>query len=117
MNIELETTFKQLAAQFVEKQADLRALETQRRASGQRLDDAVKREAEAQTALRKVTEQLESARKELSNAGRSAKQLISDSQARAEQIIAAAHDQAQKYLADVYTAVAALIEQHKEETE
>ena len=114
--LNIEDSFAKLKFEWDQKSADLAALETQRRASGQRLDDAVKREAEAQTALRKTNAELEAARKELVNTGRAIKQLLSDSQTQAEQIVTDAHAEGQKYLADVYKAVAALIKQHKEET-
>jgi hypothetical protein len=107
MNIELEQTFKQLAAQFVEKQADLAALEQQRRAAGLRLDDALKRESEAQVALRKVTAALDSANKDLAQAKRDATKIRSDAAAERDRILAQAHDQASGYLQAVQSAITA----------
>jgi hypothetical protein len=69
-NIELEQTFKQLAAQFVEKQADLQALETKRHASAQRLEDELKKETELRASNKKLYAELDQKRKELSKIGR-----------------------------------------------
>jgi hypothetical protein len=105
--LNIEDTFAKLKFEHEQKLSEIRATDTQLRASQQRLDDALKHEAEAQVALRKVTAELDSARKELSQTGRTAKQLISDAQARAAQIITDAHDEAEKFLQQVQTAVAA----------
>jgi F0F1-type ATP synthase membrane subunit b/b' len=120
MTLNIEDSFAKLKFEWDQKSADLAALETQRRASGQRLDDALKREAEAQAALKKVTAELEAARKTLGETGRVAKQLVSDAQARAAQIIADAHDEAAEFLKNVRTAVAAaasLIPKRQQENE
>jgi hypothetical protein len=111
--LNIEDSFAKLKFEFDQKSSEIKALAVQQQASSLRLDDFLAREATAAAALKKTSAELEAKRRELANAGRAAKQLLSDSQARAEQIVTAAHAEAQKYLADVYTAVAALIEHHK----
>jgi chromosome segregation ATPase len=107
MNVELETTFKQIAAQFVEKQADLKALEQQRKAAGLRLDDFIKREAAAKVALQQVNAALDQANKELSQARREAAKIKADAIAEGNAIVAAKRKEADGFLRGVMSAVQA----------
>jgi F0F1-type ATP synthase membrane subunit b/b' len=80
----------------------------------------VKREAQAQTALRKVNADLEAARKNLSDTGRAAAKIISDAKADADHIRAQAHDEAEDFLKNVrsaVTAAASVIKRHKQEND
>jgi F0F1-type ATP synthase membrane subunit b/b' len=118
--LNIEDSFAKLKFEWDQKSADIAALESQRRASGQRLDDALKKESEAQMALRRVTEQLDQARKELGTAGRTASKILSDANAKRDRILSEAREEAEDFLKNVRSAVAAaaaMIKQHKQENE
>jgi hypothetical protein len=117
MNIELEQTFKQLAAQFVEKQAELTVLKSQQKASALRLDDVLRREAETQATLRNILGEVDKARKGLAQAKRDAAKIRADAEADADRIRQQSRDEAEGFLQGVQSAVAAaasVIKKHKE---
>jgi chromosome segregation ATPase len=103
--VDVEATFKNLAAEFVAKQSEIKALEATRLASQQRLDDMLRREAEAQVALRKVFDELSAARAELDNARREATKVMAAATARADRVLAEARDQAADYLDSIQAAI------------
>jgi hypothetical protein len=103
----IEDSFGRLKFEYERKMAEMRALESQRFASQQRLDQALKQEASAQVALRKVNGEFATASKNLSQAKRDARQAIADAEARRDRILAQAHDQARAFLEAVTTAIQA----------
>jgi hypothetical protein len=76
--LNIEDSFAKLQFEANQKLAEIKALATQQQASAQRLDDALKHEAEAQVALKKTNAALDQANKELSQARRDAAKIKSD---------------------------------------
>jgi hypothetical protein len=105
--LNVEDSFAKLKFEWDQKSADLLALETQRRASGLRLDAALKKEAEVQAALKETTAKWEAARKHLSDAGRAADKMMREAAAERDRILSEAHDEAEDFLKNVRGAVAA----------
>jgi hypothetical protein len=103
----IEDSFAKLKFEFDQKSADIKALETQRQASQQRLDDNLRREAQSQVALKRVNEQLAQASKDLSQSKRDATKVLSDANADADRIRAKARDEAQGFLDGIRSAVQA----------
>jgi chromosome segregation ATPase len=104
MNV--EDAFAKLKFDWEQKSSQIAALETQRSASQQRLEDNLKREAGAQTALRKINALLDQANQELSESRRAADKILTDAKAERDEILSTARKEAEKFLADVRTAVA-----------
>jgi hypothetical protein len=116
--LNIEDSFAKLKFEWDQKSADIAALEVQRRAAGLRLDDALKREAEAQAALKRVTAELEAARKHLSDAGRAADKVMREATQARDHILFDAHQEAEEFLKNIRSAVATaatMIKQHKQE--
>ena len=105
--LNIEDSFAKLQFEANQKLAEIKSLETQRQASQQRLDDNLRREAEAQVALQKVSATLDQASKQLTQAKRDATKIISDARADADRIRQQSRDEAQGFLQGVRSAVAA----------
>jgi hypothetical protein len=105
--LDVEQTFKGLAREFVEKQAELTALASQQKASAARLDDFLAKESAAQAALRRVNGELDEARAALAQARRDAAKIREAAVAERDRILAQAHDQASGYLQAVQGAITA----------
>jgi hypothetical protein len=103
----IEDSFAKLKFEFDQKTSEIRALETQRRAAEQRLADNIRRESESQVALKRVSEQLAQASKDLSQAKRNAAKVLSDASTDADRIRAKARDEAQGFLDGIRSAVQA----------
>jgi hypothetical protein len=103
----IEDSFGRLKFEYDRKLAEIKALAAQQKASAQRLDDFLKREAAAKTALQQVSAALDQANKELAQARGDASKVKSEAAAEREAILAGAHIEADGFLRGVTSAVAA----------
>jgi hypothetical protein len=103
----IEDSLGRLQFEANAKLAEIKALEAQRQASALRLDDAVKKEAEAQVALRKVTEAFDEASKALTQAKRTAAKILADAAAERDRILQQANERAEGFLRGIQSAIAA----------
>jgi hypothetical protein len=102
----IEDTLAKLVSEFNAKAAELRALDSERHASQQRLDDCLKKEAAAQVALQQVTATLDKANKDLAEARRAADQIRSKAAAERDRILSSAHQEAARIVEEAERAVA-----------
>jgi hypothetical protein len=89
------------------EEAKLQALQTNIRASEQRLDDNLKREAESEVALRKVTAELEEAIKDRDQAKRDVDKTRTTALGERDRILSEAHQDAAKFIEDMEKVAAA----------
>jgi hypothetical protein len=109
---DIEATFRSLAAQFVEKNSELKALAAEHNAAHQRLAELLKREAEAQLSFKKSMAAMQDATKRLEEARRNAVKTINDAEVKADQIIAKGRDRAAEIVEDVSNQLAAIAERY-----
>jgi chromosome segregation ATPase len=106
--LNITDSFEKLKFEFDRQQANLKALETECRAAGQRLDDNLRREAEASAALKKVLSELADARQDLTEAQRAADKVRAQAATDVTRLRQDAQNQAETFLQNVEATIAAI---------
>jgi F0F1-type ATP synthase membrane subunit b/b' len=118
--LNVEDSFARLQLEFTQKQAEIKALGVQQKASAQRLEDFLKREGEAKAAWQQASAALDQANKELSQARRDATKIRADAKGERDRILQEAHVEAEGFLQGIRSAIAAaasVIKRHKQEND
>jgi hypothetical protein len=101
----IEQTIAALLSEINRQTAEIRANETTRVASENRLDAALKAEATATASLQQVTADLEKAKKELTEIQRTTNKIQSDTTKERDRILSKAHQEAAQIVEQAEQAV------------